>query len=194
MCETVNVSVFDIHLRRILWVFCPGHAGVKENDREDKTGGQCNHHRQLASQKILSVEELETLPVDTKPKTSHHRSPWEERRRKRKRSTIFLERTRKGHHRQWDQHWNCFKGNIGEMGWSAYGLSWVHRYHLELNWTEQNRTEHCHWTCFHLSHLCSSEAWLRAFTPVCLVWWWRDLYRWAGVCHSVAATPQVFGR
>ena len=26
---------------------------------------------------------------------------------------IFLERTREGH-RQSDEHWNCFKGNVGE--------------------------------------------------------------------------------
>ena len=36
-----------------------------------------------------------------------------ERRRKRKRSTILLERTRK-RHRQSDKHWNCFKGKAGE--------------------------------------------------------------------------------
>ena len=59
---------------------------------------------------------------------------------KRKCSEIFLEteRMRNGH-RQSGQHWNCFKGNTGETpetGWSAYGLSQAHRYHLELNWTE----------------------------------------------------------
>ena len=32
---------------------------------------------------------------------------------KRKRSTIFLERTTAGH-RQSDKHWNRFKGNIGD--------------------------------------------------------------------------------
>ena len=40
-------------------------------------GRQSNHHRWLASQKISSVEELETLPAGTKPRTSHHRSPEE---------------------------------------------------------------------------------------------------------------------
>ena len=24
-----NVSMFDIHLQKLLWVYCPGHAGVK---------------------------------------------------------------------------------------------------------------------------------------------------------------------
>ena len=62
---------------------------------------------------VESVEELETLPAGTEPRTSHHGSPGGERRRPRQRPTIFLERARKGH-RQSDQLWNCFKGNVGE--------------------------------------------------------------------------------
>ena len=45
-----------------------------------------------------------------------------EKRRKRKRPTIFLGRTRKGH-RYADEHWNCFKSNVGktsESPWRAY--------------------------------------------------------------------------
>ena len=29
-----NVSVVDIHLRKLLWVYCPGHAEVTGNDRQ----------------------------------------------------------------------------------------------------------------------------------------------------------------
>ena len=39
------------------------------------------------------VEELETLPADTKPRASYPQSPKGERRRKKKRSTIFLDRS-----------------------------------------------------------------------------------------------------
>ena len=28
-----NVSMVGIRLRKLLWVYCPGHAGVKGNDR-----------------------------------------------------------------------------------------------------------------------------------------------------------------
>ena len=35
-----NVSVVDIHLRKFLWVYCPGHAGVKGNNRADKLAGK----------------------------------------------------------------------------------------------------------------------------------------------------------
>ena len=31
-----NVSMVDIHLRKRLWVYCPGHAGVKGNDQTDR--------------------------------------------------------------------------------------------------------------------------------------------------------------
>ena len=33
-------SMFDIQLRRIRWVYCAGHAGVKEHDREDRLAGK----------------------------------------------------------------------------------------------------------------------------------------------------------
>ena len=50
---------------------------------------------------------------------------------------IFLGRTSEGH-RQSDEHWNCFKGKVGETserrsGAHNYGLFQANRYHLELN-------------------------------------------------------------
>ena len=82
----------------------------------------------LVSQKIWSVEQLEILPVGTKPRTSHHQSPGGERCGQRKHLMIFLERMREDHC-QPDKHWHCFKGNIQEtyerwggvhMGFSKY--------------------------------------------------------------------------
>ena len=35
-----SMSMVDIHLRKLLWVYCPGHAGVKGNDREDRLAGK----------------------------------------------------------------------------------------------------------------------------------------------------------
>ena len=49
-------------IRNSSWMYCPGHVRVKGKDQADKTGRQSNHHKWLASQKIWSVEELETLP------------------------------------------------------------------------------------------------------------------------------------
>ena len=31
-----NVSMVDIHLRKIVWVYCPAHAGVTGNDQTDR--------------------------------------------------------------------------------------------------------------------------------------------------------------
>ena len=79
-----NVSIVDIHLRKLLWVYCPGHAGVKGNDRADRLAGKAT----LTSGLLLGrsgVEKLETLPVDTKPTASHYRSPEGERRGQTKR-------------------------------------------------------------------------------------------------------------
>ena len=37
-----NVSMVDIRirLRKLLWVYCPGHARVKGNDRADRLAGK----------------------------------------------------------------------------------------------------------------------------------------------------------
>ena len=35
-----NVSLVNNHLRKLLWVYCPGHAGVKGNDRADRLAGK----------------------------------------------------------------------------------------------------------------------------------------------------------
>ena len=84
-----------------VWMRCPEHDGVKGNDRADRLAGQaCSH----------STVELDTLPAAVKPRASKLRSPGGEGRGKRKRTTTFLERTRKGHLEP-DQHWNCPKSH-----------------------------------------------------------------------------------
>ena len=35
-----NESMVDIHLRKLLWVYCPGHARVMGNDRADRLAGK----------------------------------------------------------------------------------------------------------------------------------------------------------
>ena len=37
-----HASMFDIHLRKILWVYYPGHAGVKGNDKADRLAGKAS--------------------------------------------------------------------------------------------------------------------------------------------------------
>ena len=34
------MSIVYIHLRKLLWVYCPEHVGVKRNDRADRLAGK----------------------------------------------------------------------------------------------------------------------------------------------------------
>ena len=80
-----QVSIFDIYLKKLwlLWVYCPGHAGVEGNDREDTLVGKVNevlrssrHFLQAQSQDITpsiawrrearKEEALHGLPCKTK--------------------------------------------------------------------------------------------------------------------------------
>ena len=45
--DWMNVSMVDIHLPKLLWVYCPGHAGVKGNDRADRLAGKATLTRCL---------------------------------------------------------------------------------------------------------------------------------------------------
>ena len=83
-----NVSMVDIHLRKLPWVpiYCPGHAGVKGNDRGDTLAGKAT----LTSGLLLGRSEVlrslrHYLQAQSQARTSHHRSPGGERRGKRKR-------------------------------------------------------------------------------------------------------------
>ena len=81
-----NVSVVDIHLRKLLLVCCTGHAGVKVKDGADRLAGKAilTSGLRLRRSEVLR-EELKTLRAGTKPRSLHHRSPGGERRVKRKR-------------------------------------------------------------------------------------------------------------
>ena len=35
-----HVSTVDNHFGKFMWVYCPGHAGVMENDRADRLAGK----------------------------------------------------------------------------------------------------------------------------------------------------------
>ena len=52
---------------------------------------------------------------------------------------IFLEGTREGHH-QSDEHWNHFKGNVGETceRWSGALSQRIDTILTDLNWKQSN--------------------------------------------------------
>ena len=94
-----------IHLRKLLWVYCPGHVGVKGSDRADTLVGNAT----LTSGLLLGISEVlrslrHYLPAQTQ---GHHTIDRLEDR------GLERGRTREGH-LQLDEHWNCFNGNIGD--------------------------------------------------------------------------------
>ena len=111
------------------WTNVPGWVLVSEVKPN-------SHHKWLGShrQTVWSPEEPETLPVGIKSRTWHCWSPGGEKCRKRQCPIVYL----------LDQRWNHFKGDTGQTSekWGeTYGLSWAHRYHLELNWAEVNKAK-----------------------------------------------------
>ena len=121
-----HVPMFHTHLRKHLWLYCPGHGRVKEWPRR-QTGGQGNPHKWLASLKIGSVEELKTLPSGLMSKTSPYRQHERMSCGKRKCSKIFLEH----------EDWNCFKGNVGKTSErrSRIYMGFTERIYTTQNWT-----------------------------------------------------------
>ena len=90
-----NVSMVDIHHRKLLWVYCPGHAVVKGNDRADRLAGKANTTGGLR----LGRSEVLRSFRHCLPSTYHSIDHLEERERDEvergnKRSMIFFVRTR----------------------------------------------------------------------------------------------------
>ena len=52
-----NVSMVNIHLRKLLWVYCPGHSGVTGNDRAHRLAGKAT----LTSGLLLRSDVLRSL-------------------------------------------------------------------------------------------------------------------------------------
>ena len=129
-----NVSMVDIHLRKLLWVYFPGHAGVKGNDRADRLVGKATltsalflgrfevlrslrHYLRAQSQGHRTIDRLEERGVE---RGSARRSSLIGR------ETAIVSQTNTG---------TVSKATLGKLlrdgtGWSAYGLF---RAHLELN-------------------------------------------------------------
>ena len=94
-CPDWNVSMDNIHLRKLLWVYSPGHAGVKRNDRADTLVGKvtltsglllgrCDvlrslrHYLRAQSQGHHTVDHLEEWGVE-RESTRRSSLKWRER-------------------------------------------------------------------------------------------------------------------
>ena len=130
-----NVLMVDLHLRNLLWVYCPGHAGVKGNYRADRLAGKATLTSGLLLRDLKCWEAWDTTcghkAKNITPSIAWRREvlkeealddlPWKDERRP---SSIRL--------------WNCFKGNFQEIS------KWRGEAHMGfsecrdtiLNWTE----------------------------------------------------------
>ena len=117
-------------------MYCPGHAGVKGNDRADRLAGKATHTSGLL---LGRSEVLRSLRHYLRAQNQEHHTidRLEERgveRGSAGRSSF------KGRERA-----IVFKGDVGETfwetGWSGCGLFRAHGCHLELNWSEQRAKE-----------------------------------------------------
>ena len=109
-----NVSMVDIHIRKLLWVCCPGHAGVKGNDRADTLAGKAT----LSCSLLLGrAEVLRSLRhyLRAQSQGSYTNDHLEEKRTERRsarrsslkgRERAIVKRTDIGR--------NCFRGDVGE--------------------------------------------------------------------------------
>ena len=66
-----NVSMVDIHLRKLLWVYWSGHAGLKGNDRADKLAGKTTITSGLLLGSSEVLRSLRHYMRGTKPRASH---------------------------------------------------------------------------------------------------------------------------
>ena len=128
----------DIHLQNLLWVYCPGHAGVKGNDRADRLAGKAA----LTSGWLLGRSEvLRSLRHYLRAQSQGHH---------------IIDRQEERGVERGSARWSFLKGreaivsqtNIGPVskatlgklprdGSGAHmGFFRAHRYHLQLNWTE----------------------------------------------------------
>ena len=72
-----NVSMVDIHLQNLLWVYCPGHAGVKGNDGADRRAGKANGLRLGRAGVLRSLRHyLRHKAKDITPSIAWRREAW----------------------------------------------------------------------------------------------------------------------
>ena len=129
------VSIVDIHLRKLLWVYCPEHARVKGNDRADRLAGKATitsglllgryevlrslrHYLRVQSQGHHTIDRLEDRGVK---RGSARRSSLKGRER------AIVSQTNIG---------TVSKATLGKLLSNGVERIWgfqAHRYRIELN-------------------------------------------------------------
>ena len=129
-CPDWHTAMHSLRLQRLLWIYCPGHAGVSGNEQADRTGRQTGKHSRYhiwsAAWQGRDAPRREELSQHKQARASQHQSPEGKRSGERKQLTFHPLRSRTICV-QPGKYWHCFKGNLGEtaerQGGACMGLS-----------------------------------------------------------------------
>ena len=124
---------------KTLWVYCPGHVGVKENDRAERLVAKQPSQVACFSEDLKCWEVWDTTcrhkAKDITPSIDCRREVWKEE---------VLDNLPWKDERgpSSDGHWNRFKGNVGETSdrWDGVHMGFSEHINTTLNWTELNWT------------------------------------------------------
>ena len=95
-------SMVDIHLQKLLWVYSPGHAGVKGDDRADRLAGKVTI---ISGLRLGRSEVLRSFRQYLRAQSQGNHPvhlPEERCAESGRAQRSFFERTREGHH-QWTE-------------------------------------------------------------------------------------------
>ena len=130
-----NVSMDDIHLWKLLWVYCPGHAGLKGNDQADRQAGKTTLTNGLLLGRSKMLRSLiHYLWVQSQ---GHYTINCQEERGMERGSA--RQSSLKGRERAIFNQTNTgtvSKVTLGKLLGGRMEFLRAQRYHLELNWPE----------------------------------------------------------
>ena len=136
-----NLSLADIHLWKLLWVYCPGHAGVRGNDKADIVVGKATLANGLLLGKSQALRSLKHY-MQAQSQGHHPIDHLQERGVERESDWwSFLNGWERAIVNQIHEHLNRSKGKVGETSERPDGVHTGFSKHIDtiLNWTELNR-------------------------------------------------------
>ena len=131
-CPDWHTSMHRLWLQRLLWIYCPGHAGVTGNEQSDRLASTADITSGVQLGRVEVLRGLRNFLNMDRPE--HHRTD------------SLMERGVETFHPprsrticvQPGKYWHCFKGNFGEtaqrQGGVRMGLSKCYDAILSSNW------------------------------------------------------------
>ena len=125
-CPDWHTAMHSLRLQRLLWIYCPGHAGVSGNELADRLASTADITSGLQLGRAEVLRGLRNF-ISTDNPEHHSIDRLKERRVEKgsgRHSTLPRPRTICV---QPDKYWHCFEGNLGETakrrGGARMGLS-----------------------------------------------------------------------